>query len=155
MTGPRSLCGYEAWGWSLKHDHLEACGKENSNTDSNATMVTSFLARMCMVQSPCNLKRRNPWANLPGAFLKDGIPLSLNPSLSAPAPAVLNKEGNKKQASKAFQQEAETCTTGKGREHKENRTGYSRYKTLGNIILARRSPGILEAAVSSVPTTRK
>ena len=76
---------------------LEECGKENGYTDSNSTMITSLLARMCMVQSPSNLTRRNPWANLPGAFLKDGTPLSLNPPLPAPAPAatVLNKKGNK------------------------------------------------------------
>ena len=39
MTGRRSLCGFEACGWSLKHERFEACGKEKGNADSNVTMI--------------------------------------------------------------------------------------------------------------------
>ena len=71
ILDPMTLASY-----TRKHGGFEAFGrrgkasKEQGNTESNATVITSLLPRMYMVQSPCYPTRRTPWVNPLGAFLK-------------------------------------------------------------------------------------
>jgi hypothetical protein len=93
MTGRRSLCGFEACGWSLKHESFEACGKVKGNTEKQ-----------------CDHDYIPPSKNVDGSVSTRSIREQWNSSQSqshpalAPAATVFEQERQQKQASKAFQE---------------------------------------------------
>ena len=96
MTGRRSLCGFEACGWSLKHESFEACGKVKGNTEKQCDH--DYIPPSKNVHGSVSMQshKEKSLGQSPRSILERWNS-SQSQSLPAPASAatVLDKKGNK------------------------------------------------------------